>query len=332
MKPPVAASAASPPDPNDFPDWIDPMVVKELRQGMQARMFVVPFMIVQFAAVATIAVEWALLGAVHTGSGVWTVAWAAEGAFFWVLIWILLAFVFPLRGLLATEDDINGANLELIVMTGLADWKIASGRWLVLCAQSWLLLVSLVPYFLARYFLGQLDVGANLYLLGLVLAFNAAACAIVVGASTYAGRLARSAIGLGGIGVAMVSMSLPAAFGYWAVAVAVGTGFPSPGPVVLLLLNLAGTFLYLALYVLYGLKLARCRIRRLMRPDATAPDAFIASLIFITPLIVVIGTFFCGVGGLVALIGLAVMVWKIDSPRQVRGSVLPVAPPASPAG
>lgn len=35
---------------SDFPEWLDPMVVKELRQGLRARWFVAPFLLLQALA------------------------------------------------------------------------------------------------------------------------------------------------------------------------------------------------------------------------------------------------------------------------------------------
>ena len=68
----------APPAGADFPDWLSPMLVKELRQGVRTRVFVALFILLQVAMLLTVSLT--LLVAAHgldtsTGTG-----------FFWVFV------------------------------------------------------------------------------------------------------------------------------------------------------------------------------------------------------------------------------------------------------
>jgi len=136
---------------NDFPDWLSPILVKELRQGLKSRAFVSIATVLQ-GGMALLFVL-AALGGLKPGSG----AVEALNGFFWFLLWIPLVFVMPSRALQAIADETKLQTLELVQMTRMQSLRIVFGKWIALSAQSLLLVLAVLPYFVLRYFFGGVD-------------------------------------------------------------------------------------------------------------------------------------------------------------------------------
>jgi len=160
---------------NDFPDWLSPILVKELRQGLKSRAFVSIATLLQ-GGMAFMFVLAALSG-MKPGSG----AVDALNGFFWFMLWIPLVIVMPSRALQAISDETKLQTLELVQMTRMQSLRIVFGKWIALSAQSLLLVLAILPYFVLRYFFGGVDLVAEftslLTLIGLSLLLTAAALA-----------------------------------------------------------------------------------------------------------------------------------------------------------
>ena len=74
----------------DFGDWLSPMIVKELRQGLRTWIFVGAFIVLQAVLVMTLMIS--------SSSG----NEEAASYFFWMLVAFILVFIVPLRGLQRT--------------------------------------------------------------------------------------------------------------------------------------------------------------------------------------------------------------------------------------
>jgi len=104
--------------PNDYADWLPPMLVKELRQGLRAKAFVAVFGLVQFALIALMAVR--LFGAARLESddrklidqSVW-------GALITALI-----VAMPMRGLGAIQEEIKAGTLELVRLSRISTSRL----------------------------------------------------------------------------------------------------------------------------------------------------------------------------------------------------------------
>lgn len=134
---------------SEFPDGLNPVFVRDLRQGLRAPFFMWAFVLLHgFAIIATMA-AWA---AARVLGGSLVVSAAASG-FVTNLIFRLssAAFTFPLS---STRTG-AGRNAELLLTSRLSRWQIVRGKLLAHTTLSGLLLVSLSPYFLIRYFLGS---------------------------------------------------------------------------------------------------------------------------------------------------------------------------------
>ncbi|MDR1009834.1 MAG: hypothetical protein LBM04_01660 [Opitutaceae bacterium] len=135
----------------DFPTWLPPMLVKELRQGLRARGFM--FSLIGLHAMLVIAFGWSLILQYLDGSaGIGMV-----DGFFWALTFAMLVLVMPLRGLSGLNSEIETRNVDLLMLTQLTSWRIVWGKWTSLVTQSALLLVTLLPYGVMRYFFGGVD-------------------------------------------------------------------------------------------------------------------------------------------------------------------------------
>ena len=173
----------------DFPEWLSPMVVKELRQGMRSRMFVVSFLLLH-AAMILLAFLGLALAANRIDPGPTT-------GFFWTIIGALLLVVMPLSGLGSVANERQANTLELIFLTRLTTRRILAGKWLAIVAQTALLVCAVLPYAVLRYFLGGVNLtGDLLILLGLMLG-SALLSGIAVGLSPHASRLTRILLGIG---------------------------------------------------------------------------------------------------------------------------------------
>jgi hypothetical protein len=178
-----AASAPSVPasspvlPPADFSDWLSPILVKELRQGLKTRTFVAIFILVQ--VVMTLLVGMQMLALSNGGSR--DTMMAFDG-FFWAFVWIPLLVLMPARGLMVVSEEIKANTLDLVQLTRMSAFRIVFGKWVALVAQSVLLVAAILPYAVLRYFFGQVnvvdDVVNILTMLGTSLILTAGAVAL----------------------------------------------------------------------------------------------------------------------------------------------------------
>lgn len=161
---------------DDFPGWLSPMLVKELRQGIQSGVFAWTFVALQ--AVMFLVVATTLLGTLE-GRDV-----RENPLLFWTPVVLAVAVVIPLRGLGAVSAERVGNNLDLVRLTHLSAARIVTGKWLSLVAQAALLATAALPYLVIRYFFGGVNVVDDLAMFGTMLTAAAVVAAAAVAAST----------------------------------------------------------------------------------------------------------------------------------------------------
>ncbi len=197
---------------NDFPDWLSPIVVKELRQGLKSRAFVAIATILQ-GGMAFMFVLAALSGMQPGGGGVDTLS-----GFFWFMLWIPLVIFMPGRALQAVVEETKVQTLELVQMTRMRSLRIVFGKWLALTVQSLLLVLAILPYFVLRYFFGGVNLAGDLANLASLLAASLVLTAAGLAASTLKPGLrivlvVVSVMFLAVVGQMIAMMSIFAAFG-----------------------------------------------------------------------------------------------------------------------
>lgn len=157
----AADTAVAPPPPRfDFPTWLPPMLVKELRQGLRTRGFIGSM--IGFQVVLVIAFVWAFAADLFGESD----ALQTVNGFFWGVLGVMLLVITPLRALAGLRQEIEAKSLDLLMLTNLTAWRIVLGKWTSLLAQAGLLLVALLPYAVVRYFFGSVDLLADMIGIG----------------------------------------------------------------------------------------------------------------------------------------------------------------------
>ncbi len=172
----MSAAAPAIPAHNDFADWLSPILVKELRQGMQARTFVSIFIVVQVVMILLVGFHLLSLSA-NSGT-------SSFDGFFWFFVGFPLLVLMPARGLAAVSEEMRANTLDLVRLTRLTAFRIILGKWVALVSQSGLLVAAILPYLVLRYFFGRVDVILELQSLGWMLAASFVITAGTIALST----------------------------------------------------------------------------------------------------------------------------------------------------
>lgn len=161
----------------DMSDWLSPILIKEIRQGMRSRFFVFVFLITQFAMVffTIMAVASASVGQQSDVQD--------TSALFWFLIFMALVVMLPLMGQNAIGQEMTGQTIELLMLTRLTSVRIVLGKWFALLSQGFLLVTAILPYLVLRYFLGGVDFLMELSILTILFCLSAVCTGMAVGLS-----------------------------------------------------------------------------------------------------------------------------------------------------
>jgi len=173
---------------DDFPTWLSPMLVRELRQGIQSGAFFWTFLLMQ-AALFLLATT-ALVGAFESPRAMMS---QGVAGFYWAILGLAVGLVIPLRGMTAIASERAGNNLDLIQLTRLSATKIVVGKWAAIVAQAMLVAVAALPYLVLHYFFGGVNVIADLVGFAWLLTGSALVAAFAIFAST---RPQRERVGL----------------------------------------------------------------------------------------------------------------------------------------
>ena len=188
LPPALPTGATALPAGNDFPDWLSPMLVKELRQGVRTRVFVTMFILLQVAMLMTVSLT--LLVAANGGDT------AVGTGFFWTVVGLPILFVLPLGNLGSINGEIRANTLELIFLTRLTAFRIVAGKWFASFTQCLLFVCAVLPYLVLRYFIGGVNLTVELTTLGWMLVASAVISAFAMGVSAYPPRVVRGLTGL----------------------------------------------------------------------------------------------------------------------------------------
>ncbi len=189
---------------SDFSDRISPMLVKELRQGMRAKTFIVVFLSLQvFLAVMLFSA-----GAASTSDQVGSVISSIIFTFFSIAVLIIQ----PLRGTNALSSEVKGNTIDMMVLTRLSAWRIVYGKWVAIVSQSALLLTTIIPYLILRYFFGGMNLVTEMTALFLIFITSMGVTAVTVGLSGCSSVIIRLLLPVFGL-LMLAYMLLVASFG-----------------------------------------------------------------------------------------------------------------------
>ncbi len=328
------------------------MTVKELRQGLRRGLFVYPFIGIHVLAVVAMAAEFQQLAEVEKATehtGILNLYLFLPGSMFSGWFWFVTAAVclvfMPMGGLALMGQELEEGNHELLLMTPLSRWKVVRGKFLALWGLCLLTFSSLLPYVIVRYFIGGIDVGRNVAMAVTVVLFSGVMAAGGIGASSFTGIGGR--IGTLLLFLGSLLLSLLTTMGLIGKIIE-EQDYPS------VLSSILWNFNALAVvfcYTVFGLALARSRIRLVVHHYEVKPSWMIIGLLFFTPFVVGMATLMTlGHAGGIGLIGMGLVGWFADVspkapkwveapaanipgvPPQAAGGVpLPPGPPASAA-
>ena len=168
----------------DFPDKLSPMLVKELRQGLRARSFTMLFLIFQLLLGFILLTASAASSMDSAGS-------FASGVIF-TMFGIAALFIQPMRGITAISAEVTGNTLEMMALTRLSASRIVFGKWIAIVSQTALILITIIPYLILRYFFGGMVLLGELVFLSLIFLSSMALTAVMVGMSGTNAKLARA--------------------------------------------------------------------------------------------------------------------------------------------
>ena len=303
---------------DSFPERLAPVFVKELRQGLRARRFVLPFLSIHILAAILVAIQFALgyfADQNEATHGLGSFAGSLLDGGILLLLWVIVGIVMPLTGIDALQAELaEERNIELLMMAGLSRWQIMRGKWLVLCVLSGLIMVSMFPYMLTLYFTGGVELVAQTTQFAVLWVFNIVMSAIIVGASGFRHLLGRFLV----IGLAFGSYSFTAGIA----AAAFSMPFFGGSSVWMPMVGTLNYILVAILYTIYGLQLGRDRLRIYSHPlDPGVASGIIGIMIF-TPMLAGVGLILGMLGVFLILCGLLVLTQAIS--RAEDGGAPPV--------
>ncbi|BCX50028.1 hypothetical protein HAHE_39360 [Haloferula helveola] len=173
----------------DFSDKLSPMLVKELRQGLRAKTFVIVFLTLQGLLLLV------LLSAVAGSANPQRAGDTISGIIFMFFALAVLV-IQPVRGIGSLHREVQARTIELMVLTRLSAWKIVLGKWISIVSQSALLLAAIIPYLILRYWFGDMNLFGELSLMVLTFIASAVLTAVIIGISCVPSVLLRGLVPL----------------------------------------------------------------------------------------------------------------------------------------
>ena len=200
-------------------EYLNPMLLRELRQGLRSKVFLAVFLLLQGAMMFSMLI--ALAASLNPSDS------SARGMadfFFWVTVLVPLLLTLPLKGSVAISGEVKSGTLELLFLTRLSAWHTVLGKWTAIIGQSLLVVSALLPYSFMRYYLGGNDILAELGFLLQALMLSGLLAAALIALSAFSGGMVKGGVLLGGFTWATIAaFSVPevretvihALFGSW---------------------------------------------------------------------------------------------------------------------
>ena len=145
-----------------FGDAVNPILVKETRQALKSRQFVVTFSLLLLAALG-----WTVMGSLSMMPQIYTSPSAPNMMIgFYVVLAIPMLLVVPLAAYRSLEGEIDDGTLELLTITTLSPWQIVLGKLAGASLQMLLYFVTLFPCLAFAYSLRGVDLPTTFLIVG----------------------------------------------------------------------------------------------------------------------------------------------------------------------
>ncbi|TWT67171.1 ABC transporter permease [Allorhodopirellula solitaria] len=136
-----------------FGDKLNPILVKETRQALKSRQFVLTFSVLLVAALV-----WTIGGSLSLMPLIYTTPSAPRMLIgYYIVLAIPMLLVVPLAAYRSLESEIDDGTLELLSITALSPWQIVLGKLASASLQMMLYLVALFPCVAYAYTLRGVD-------------------------------------------------------------------------------------------------------------------------------------------------------------------------------
>ncbi len=148
-----------------FGDRVNPILVKETRQALKSRQFVVTFSLLLFAALA-----WTIAGSLSMMPQIYTTPSAQRMLVgYYIVLAIPMLLVVPLAAYRSLEGEIDDGTLELLSITFLSPKQIVLGKLASASLQMLLYFIALFPCVAYAYTLRGVDLPTVMLLMACLL-------------------------------------------------------------------------------------------------------------------------------------------------------------------
>jgi ABC-type transport system involved in cytochrome c biogenesis permease component len=145
-------------------DAVNPILVKETRQALKSRQFLVTFSMLLFASLA-----WTIAGSMMSMPQIYTTPSAPRMLIgYYVVLAIPLLLVVPLAAYRSLEIEIDDGTLELLSITALSPWQIVLGKLASATLQMALYFVALLPCVAYAYTLRGVDLPTTFLMIAIL--------------------------------------------------------------------------------------------------------------------------------------------------------------------
>ena len=181
----------------DFPVWMPSALVKELRQGLRTPSFILLVSIVP----SLLSFFFLFSFIINPLDGEPFVSPDGCQIIFWVTMVVALLFIMPLRASTSIRNELLTRNNELLLLTRQSAGRIVLGKWISFMAQSLLIAFISLPFFLIRYYYGEINLVQDVTLFFLLYLGSGMLTAYTLWASAMPSLMRIIAFSLMGIGI-----------------------------------------------------------------------------------------------------------------------------------
>ena len=148
-----------------FGDASNPILVKETRQALKSRQFVITFSVLLVAALG-----WTVVGSLSMMPQIYTTPSAPRMLIgYYVVLAVPMLLVVPLAAYRSLEGEIDDGTLELLSITSLSPWQIVLGKLASASLQMLMYFVALLPCVAYAYTLRGVDLPTTLLMVAALL-------------------------------------------------------------------------------------------------------------------------------------------------------------------
>ncbi len=253
----------------NLPDWLSPLLVREIRQDLRANQFAGLFLTLHAIALASFGLEMAA-GQLVEQTGILRIG---TGGILNLPLFLFFGLIFPGAQLTALQPETGpGRNIELLAVSNLSRWQVVRDKWLSGMSLSILALISLLPYFLIQPLIGKGSFSEALSSIVFLAELNIFTTAIFLGASGFRSYLVRAILIIFYLITFAISLML------------LKTG-PDAAKGSLLIRDLAG-LLCEGLFILLALQLGRSKLQIGRNPLEPPSSALILLITFCCPVLI----------------------------------------------